>query len=1078
LQRLAEVCIKRPVFASMLILSLVVIGAVSYFQLGVDRFPAVDLPTVLVRATLPGAAPEEMESEVSFPLEEAINTTQGIEELRSISGQGIAIVVATFNLQRDIDGATQDVRDRVAAALPRLPRDIDPPVVRKFDNDSSPVMTVALTANRTIRELTELADKTVRPRLERASGVGDVTIVGGLERAIDVRIDVDRLAAYRIPITSVRTSLQRQNSEIPGGNVDAGRRELSLRTLGRFRDARAFQDLVVATLNGSPVRLRDIGTVEDGTKEQRSASRLNGVPTVTLEVRRQSGANTMAVIDAVKRGIDRTQELLPADVKLEVIQDQSRYITNALHEINIHLVLGSILASLVVLLFMRNARSTLIAAVAIPTSIVATFGMMRAFGFTLNSVTMLALVLMVGIVIDDAIVVLENIFRFIEEKKMGAFEAAKAATADIGLAVLATTFSLVVIFLPVSFMSSISGRFLYQFGITASAAILVSLLVSFTLTPMMSARLLRGHVATGAKEGEEAASRRGFYHWIDERYGRLLRWSMARRTAVAIVALLVASSSFVIFPFVRQEFIPGNVDEAEFEVQVTAPEGTSVASMDEAMRVVEKDIRETRGVTTVLTAIGGSYLSEVNNGSAFVRIKPHEERIFGIERIIHETRNLTPWRAFYGNYSQRDVMLEIRRKLKAYPHLRTAVANIISFNVTGGRTEIVMALRGPDLVTLVRTMEELRDKTRSGEIPGVVDADVSLRLDKPEFRIHVDRDRAADLGVDTTDVASSLRIMVGGDDKVSRYRDDSTNEDYDVQLRLEKQYRGDPDTISRLYVPSQSGSLVRLDNVVKIEQGVAPSRIERLDRSRNARLFAGVAPGYALGDRLVALRKALADKELPAAYSVSVLGRGREMARTFAEFGLAFLLSIAFMYMILASQFESLIDPFTILISLPLSVPFALFSLWFMNDTLNLYSALGVLVLFGIVKKNSILQIDHMNNLRREHGLSRDEAVIQGNRDRLRPILMTTLALVAGMLPLALGTGPGAEERRSIATVVIGGQTLSLLLTLLATPVFYTLFEDAVASPRWQAALARAARVGRPLEGLWAAARRRVSPFR
>ena len=449
-----------------------------------------------------------MESEVSIPLEEAINTTQGIEELRSISGAGTAIVVATFNLQRDIDAATQDVRDRVAAALPRLPREMDPPVVRKFDNDSSPVLTVALSADRSIRELTELADKTVRPRVERAAGVGDVEIVGGLERAIDVRIDVDRLAAYRIPITAVRTALQRQNAEIPGGNVDAGRRELSLRTLGRFVDARAFSDLVVATVNGSPVRLADIGTVEDGTKEQRSASRLNGVPTVTLEVRRQSGANTMAVIAAAKKGLARAQELLPTDVKLLVVQDQSRYIENALHEINIHLILGSILASLVVLLFMRNTRSTLIAAVAIPTSIVATFGIMRAFGFTLNSVTMLALVLMVGIVIDDAIVVLENIFRFMEEKSMGAFEAARAATADIGLAVLATTFSLVVIFLPVSFMSSISGRFLYQFGITASAAILVSLLVSFTLTPMMSARLLEGPRAPRGGSGR----RSGFPH--------------------------------------------------------------------------------------------------------------------------------------------------------------------------------------------------------------------------------------------------------------------------------------------------------------------------------------------------------------------------------------------------------------------------------------------------------------------------------------------------------------------------------------------------------------------------------------
>ncbi len=445
----------------------------------------------------------------------------------------------------------------------------------------------------------------------------------------------------------------------------------------------------------------------------------------------------------------------------------------------------------------------------------------------------------------------------------------------------------------------------------------------------------------------------------------------------------------------------------------------------------------------------------VNQGDFFVRLKPHEERVFGFGRVWHETRNLTPWRAFYGNYSQRDVMQEIRGRLRKFPHLRSSVRNITSFNIGGGRTEIVIALRGPDIVTLVRSIEKLRDLTRSGEIPGVVDGDVGLQLDKPELRIHVDRDRAADLGVDTTDVATSLRIMVGGDDRVSRYLDPATNEDYDVQLRLDRQYRSDADTISRLYVSSQSGGLVRLDNVVKIEQGQAPSRIERLDRQRTVRFFAGVGPGYALGDRVTALRKALADMNLPAAYSVTVLGRGREMERTFGEFALAFLLSIVFMYMILASQFESLIDPLTILISLPLSVPFALFSLWATSDTLNLYSALGVLVLFGIVKKNSILQIDHMNNLRRLHGLTRDEAVMQGNRDRLRPILMTTFALVAGMLPLALGTGPGAEERRSIAIVVIGGQTLSLLLTLLATPVFYVIFEDIAASPRWRALVAR-----------------------
>ncbi len=600
MQKLAEICIRRPVFASMLVLSLVVIGAASYPKLGVDRFPSVDLPTVIVRASLPGASPEEMESSVAMPLEEAINTVQGIEELRTVNGIGTAIVVVTFALNRDIDVAAQDVRDRVNASLRRLPRDLDPPTVQKFDNDATPVMTIALSADRSVRELTEIADKIVKPVLERSDGVGEISIVGGLSRAIDVRVDVDRLAAYKIPITAVRDALVRQNSDIPGGNVDSGRREISLRTLGRFPDARQFNEMVVATAGAAPVRLSDIGRVADGTKEQRSLARLNGAPTVVLEVRRQSGANTIAVIDAVKKAMERAKALVPADVTLLPIRDQSRFIRAALHEINTHLILGSLFASLVVLVFMRNWRSTLIAAVAIPTSVIATFAVMRALNFTLNSVTMLALVLMVGVVIDDAIVVLENIFRFIEEKKMDSFEAARAATADIGLAVMATTFSLVVIFLPVSFMSSISGRFLYQFGITASAAILVSLLVSFTLTPMMSARLLKGPGGTRAPGSpeppppaetspSEPASKRGFFHVLDQRYTQVLAWAMGHRRAVVIGAGVVVLSTFPIYRAVRQELVPGDVDEAEFDVSVDAPEGMSLAAMDEAMREVERE---------------------------------------------------------------------------------------------------------------------------------------------------------------------------------------------------------------------------------------------------------------------------------------------------------------------------------------------------------------------------------------------------------------------------------------------------------------------------------------------------------
>ncbi|MFN2510786.1 MAG: efflux RND transporter permease subunit [Pyrinomonadaceae bacterium] len=1046
MQKLAEICIRRPVFATMIVLSLVVIGTASFFQLGVDRFPSVDLPTVSVRTTLPGGAPEEVESLITQQIEEVVNTVDGIDELRSISGQGSSIVIATFKLDRDLETAAQDVRDRVATVVRQLPEDATPPVVQKFDNDSSPVLTISLSGNRSIRELTELADKTARVQLERVGGVGEVRVVGGLDRAINIWIDADRLAAYQIPITAVRQALTRQNADIPGGNVNTGREELVLRTLGRYSDARAFEDLVIATAEGSPIKLRDVGRVEDGTKEQRSLARLNGVPTVTLQIRRQSGANTIEVINGIKRELPRVASQLPTDVKLETIRDQSRYIESALHEIEVHLVLGSILACLVVFLFMRSWRSTVIAAVAIPCSVISTFGMMRALDFTLNSVTMLALVLMVGVVIDDAIVVLENIFRFIEEKRMNARDAAREATRDIGLAVMATTFSLVVIFLPVSFMSSISGRFLYQFGITAAVAILVSLLVCFTLTPMMSSRMIR---VDDAKGGHGApASRRGFYRWIDSGYSRLLAFAMRHRLAVAALATVVIFSSLPLYRTVKQEFIPTNVDEAEFEVNITGPEGTNLAVMNEGMLAIEKEILATPGVRLVLADAGGGFLGGVNQGGAYVRIAPHEERTLSLGRLWTEIKNRTPLQAFRGNYSQQDVMQEVRRRLQKYAPMRAGVRNAPSFNFgAGGRFDIDFVLRGPDIQALSEYADEL--VKRSESIGGIVDADTSLKLNKPELRVEIDRERAADLGVDTSDIATGLRVMVGGDEEASRFRDPTVNEDYDVQLRLIEGDRSDVGTISRLYVPSSRGGLVRLDNLVKIKRDTSPSRIDRLDRERQVSMRASVAPGYALADRIEALRGVVTEMNLPAAYTTTVSGRARELERTFTEFIWAFILSIIFMYMILASQFESTVHPFTILLSLPLSVPFALFALWVTGNTLNLYSALGILVLFGVVKKNSILQIDHMNNLRSK-GMERYEAIMQGNRDRLRPILMTTIALVAAMLPLALGTGPGAEERRSIAIVVIGGQSLSLLLTLIATPVAYSLLDDARLTARWR----------------------------
>lgn len=1036
---LVAVCIRRPVFAVMLIAAMVVVGSVAFTKLGVDRLPSVDLPTINIRTTLPGASPEEVESQVSQVIEEAVNTVEGIEELRSVSGQGQSIVIATFSLNRNIEAAAQDVRDRVATVIRRLPDDAEAPIVSKFDNDSSPVITAALSGELSIRELTEIADKVIRPELERSTGVGQVSIVGGLERTVNVDIDAERLAALGIPITSVRDAIQQQNADVPGGNVTNDQREQVLRTMGRLKTADDFNDIVITRINGTPIFIRDVGAASDGTREQRTSSRLNGQDAVSIEIRRQSGANTVEVINGVKEHIAGLQAIVPPGCKLEVIRDQSQYIYAALHEIETHLILGSILASLVVMAFMRSWRSTLIAAVAIPASVVSTFGVMWMLDFTLNSVTMLALVLMVGIVIDDAIVVLENIYKLVEENAIAPMEAAKQGTAEIALAVLATTLSLVVIFVPVSFMSSISGRFLFQFGVTAAVAVLVSLLVSFTLTPMMASRMLR---PVAQSHGNHAAkSRSGFYRRIDSVYEKALRFCVRHRYLTIIVAAIITASAVPLYSMLRQDYMPSDIDEAEFNVNITGPEGVSFQAFDEAAREVEDRIRKNPAVVTTLSSIGGSFLGQVNRGDIYVRIAPHEGRYFSLSRLWHETLRGKPLQAWKGNYTQADVMQQLRREMRTLPDIRVSIRPFAAFNIGGGNFDIDLAIRGPELSKLAEYTETVQKRSR--ELEGLPDIDTTLKLNTPELQVNIDRNRAADLGISPRDIGTALRLLVGGEDEVTRFRDETTNEDYDVQLRLQEKDRTEPGELPRLLIPAPGSpnTVVELRSLANVFETVSSSRVDRLDRQRAANIRGSVGPGFALADRLDVLRAEIDKLGMPPEYTVRTMGRGRELERTFGEFLLAFGLSIVFMYMILAANYDSYLHPFTILLSLPLSIPFAFFSLWLMNESLNLYSALGILVLFGIVKKNSILQVDHINHLRSD-GLALEEAVVQGSRNRLRPILMTTLALVGGMLPLALGTGPGAEERRAIAVVVIGGQTLSLVLTLLVTPVAHMVLNN------------------------------------
>jgi HAE1 family hydrophobic/amphiphilic exporter-1 len=570
---------------------------------------------------------------------------------------------------------------------------------------------------------------------------------------------------------------------------------------------------------------------------------------------------------------------------------------------------------------------------------------------------------------------------------------------------------------------------------------------------MMSARMIRagqggGHGQGGGAHGhgghDAAASRRGFYAWLDRGYTWILRLSMRHRWAVIAICIATIASTWPIYGWVKQEYTPSDVDESEFEAIINGPEGISMPAMDEAVRAIGGEIASVPGVRTVLITAGGGFLGRISQGNIYVRTAPHEGRVWSFGRLWRGLLHGDPMASFRGNYSQRDVMQNVRQKLRKFRDFRILVRNIPGFNIGGGSFDIDFVIRGPDLEQLAKYAEELR--TRAIAMGGIADPDTTLRLDRPELRVSIDRERAGDLRVDTEQIATALRLMVGGDTEVSRYRDPTTNEDYFIQLRLSEKDRGDRRTISQLYVSRQGmgtgpQSLVRLDNVVQIKPAFTASRIDRSDRQREVRLRAAVLPGYGQADRIAALRAAVAEMKMAPGYTTAVSGRAKELEKTFVEFLWVFLLSVIFMYMILAAQFESLIHPLTILLSLPLSVPFALLSLWYTSNTLNLYSALGILVLFGVVKKNAILQIDHMNNLRAE-GRDRLTAIMEGNRDRLRPILMTTLALVAGMLPLWVGTGPGAEERRAIAVVVIGGQTLSLLLTLLVTPVAYSIFED------------------------------------
>jgi HAE1 family hydrophobic/amphiphilic exporter-1 len=1045
---LADTSIKRPVFATMFLMALVVLGIVSYPSIGVDLYPKVDLPIVNVTTRLTGASPEIMDIDVTDKIEEAINTINGVKTLASQSTEGVSVVTVEFVLERDIDLAVQDVREKISIIRKKLPNDIDEPIIEKVDPDATPVLWLSLSGSRSIGELSTYADEVLKEKLQKISGVGAINLGGLRLRQVRIWLDQNKLRAYQITASDVFQALARENVELPGGRIESASKEYAVKIKGEFPRVPEFNDLIVAYYKGAPVRVRDIGRAEDGLEERRSIARLNGETAVGLGIQKQSGTNTVEVIDLVKKELKKVEPTLPPGMKLSISFDQSRFIKTSINEVQHHLIIGGFLAVLAVFLFLRNVRTTLISALALPVSVISTFFLIQMFNFTFNNMTMLGLTLSIGILIDDAIIVIENIYRHIEEG-MKPREAASFATAEIGLAVMATTMAIVAIFLPVAFMKGIIGRFFLQFALTVVFAVIVSLVVSFTLTPMMSSRYLKVHPAgnPGHNPGNprflvfhRAGERlERFYKKAEDVYRQILVFCLNRRNLVLLLAVVIFVLSMMMTRFIGKEFVPQE-DQSQFIVRLEAPMDYSVDQTDKLFQKAEAIVKEIPEIIRLYYSQGYGRFREINKAVFFVTLSPKKER----------------------KRSQQDIQAEIRRKLSQIPGLKASAENISLIGGGQRNVPIQYAVRGTDLDALSRYAKQITDEF--SKLPGIVDVDTTIEAGKPEIKIYIDRDKAADLGVNISTIAEAVNFLIGGEVDVTKYKDEAKGRRYDVRARLNPEDRVNPSDIGRLYVRSKDGRLVELSNMVRLVEGGGPSVINRVDRQRAVTLFANLEK-KPMGQAMAEL-DGITARVLPPDFSASYKGQANVMQESFQYLLFAVMLGVIMAYMVLAAQFESFIHPFTVLLSMPLSFIGAFGALFLTGKTLNVFSYIGLILLLGLVKKNAILLVDYTNTLR-ARGVERREAILEAGPVRLRPILMTTFAMIFGMLPVALGVGEGAETRSPMGVAVIGGLLTSLFLTLVVVPAAYDLFDDGqewlrrgeyrkfASLPYWQGALRR-----------------------
>jgi len=1015
---LPELSIKRHVLAWMLSGVIVLFGIISYQRIGIDRIPAIDFPIIVVNTTLKGANPDVVDTSITSIIESAVNTTPGIEHIQSSSSPGVSVITITFSLDKDIDVAYNEVQAKISQVLRRLPNDTDPPVVQKVDTNASAVIWLALSGDRTVQQLNLYANNVLKKKFETINGVGEVTLGGRRDRVVRVNIKPEQMAAYKVTANDLIAAFNREHVQLPGGFLVSAQSEHLLKLDLEFHNVRELAELIVSTNTGVPIRLKDVATIEDGITDNRQIARYNGKPTVGLGMVKIANANTVDIIKEVERRLEEDiRPNLPPGMDLEISTNDSIFINQLVASLKEHLIEGTLLAALIVFIFLRSIRSTLIVATAIPVSLLAAIAVMYFSGFTFNSMTLLALLLLIGVVVDDAIVVLENIYRHREHIDPNPISAALNGSREVTFSVTAASLSLVCIFAPVIFMDGMVGKFFNSFGIVVTFGVLASLFVSLTLTPMLCSRYLSVYQHENK-----------IYNFIgkvlgamDNAYKKLLFTSLKHRGAVLLITMLfVIFSGYFSFKYVEKDFVPES-DESSFSVTVKTPLGSNLEYTNSRLKLVEAVVASHKDeVDSFFSTIGSGSRGQVNQGNVNVRLKPKEQR----------------------KKSQQALIKELKKELDNIPGVR-AIPTGASV-VRGQRSEkLQFNLTGNNLQEIGRISKLLQDSLSNNPNMGKVDLDV--QLDLPQLNMKIDRERAATLGLNATDVATAVSLYAGGIN-VAKYNDaNGDGQRYDIRLKANDEDLKNSADLRKIFLRSSNGQLVRLDAVARFEPELGAAVIGRYDLQYAANFY--VNPGMPLGEA-VDLVKTTAAKIIPAEYKIKMTGQAEEFGKTFKNIKFVFLLAFILLYMVLASQFNSFIQPFIIMLAQPLAIIGGLIALLISGDTLNMFSMIGLVLLIGLVAKNSILLVDLTNQLR-EGGASINDALKEACPIRLRPVVMTSLTIILALLPAALGLGAGSETNKPLSVAIIGGMVSSTLLTLVVVPAAYSLVMHGL--QKWEA---------------------------